>query len=207
MNEYSFSKKEKGKCIMPRTEEQFKKMREDMREKILRMSSLYFAKNGFGDTKIGELAKHIGIGQGTIYLYFKSKEELFEEIRKRADNSDDIARLKALSKLPISAKKKIDMISDEMVKKLKNDEEYIVKITIRTQLLLEQYDDIYNDDLYRELAKIIRKGQKEGTVIKGDALYLADLYWGNVYLYALRKLFAPNCKMVSKETLSRLLEV
>lgn len=192
---------------MPRTEEQFKKMREDMREKILRMSSLYFAKNGFGDTKIGELAKHIGIGQGTIYLYFRSKEELFEEIRKRADNSDDIARLKALSKLPIPAKKKIDMISAEMVKKLRNDEEYIVKITIRTQLLLEQYDDIYNDDLYKELAKIIRKGQKEGTVVKGDALYLADLYWGNVYLYALRKLFAPNCKMVSKETLSRLLEV
>ena len=192
---------------MPRTEEQFKKMRGDMREKILRMSSLYFANNGFGDTKIGELAKHIGIGQGTIYLYFKSKEELFEEIRKRADNSDDIARLKALSKLPIPAKKKIDMISAEMVKKLRNDEEYIVKITIRTQLLLEQYDDIYNDDLYKELAKIIRKGQKEGTVIKGDALYLADLYWGNVYLYALRKLFAPNCKMVSKETLSRLLEV
>ena len=97
------------------------------------------------------------------------------------------------------------MISAEMEKKLKNDEEYTVKITIRTQLLLEQYDDIYSD-LYKELAKIIRKGQKEGTVIKGDALYLADLYWGTVYLYALRKLFAPNCKMVSKETLSRLLE-
>ena len=192
---------------MPKTEEQCKKMREDMREKILRMSSLYFARNGFGDTKIGDLARHIGIGQGTIYLYFKSKEELFEEIRKRAENTDDVKRLKALVKLPLPAKKKIDMISAEMEKKLKNDEEYIVKITIKTQLLLEQCDDIYSDDLYKELAKIIRKGQKEGGVIKGDALYLADLYWGTVYMYALRKLFAPNCKMVSKETLSRLLEV
>ena len=78
---------------MPKTEEQCKKMREDMREKILKMSSLYFAKNGFGDTKIGDLAKHIGIGQGTIYLYFKSKEELFEEIRKRAENTDEIKKL------------------------------------------------------------------------------------------------------------------
>ena len=43
------------------------------------------AKNAFGDTKMSDLAKHIGIGQGTIYLYFKSKEELFEEIRKAAD--------------------------------------------------------------------------------------------------------------------------
>ena len=106
---------------MPKTEEQCKKMREDMREKILKMSSLYFAKNGFGDTKIGDLAKHIGIGQGTIYLYFKSKEELFEEIRKRAENTDDIKKLKSLSKLPLPAKTKIDMISAEMEKKLKND--------------------------------------------------------------------------------------
>ena len=55
---------------MPKTEEQCKQMREDMRNRILKESSLFFAKNGFGDTKIGDLAKHIGIGQGTIYLYF-----------------------------------------------------------------------------------------------------------------------------------------
>lgn len=192
---------------MPKTEEQCRQMREDMKAKILKESSLYFARNGFGDTKISELARHIGIGQGTIYLYFSSKEELFDEIRKRSANAEEIKKLKALAALPLPAKTKIDMISAEMEKKLKTDEEYTVRITIRTQLLLEQSGDIYNDDLYKELAKIIRKGQKEGTVVKGDALYLADLYWGTVYLYALRKLFAPDCKMVSKETLSRLLEV
>ena len=192
---------------MPKTEEQCRQMREDMKAKILKESSLYFARNGFGDTKISELARHIGIGQGTIYLYFSSKEELFDEIRKRSANAEEIKKLKALAALPLPAKTKIDMISAEMEKKLKTDEEYTVRITIYTQLLLEQSGDIYNDDLYKELAKIIRKGQKEGTVVKGDALYLADLYWGTVYLYALRKLFAPDCKMVSKETLSRLLEV
>ena len=192
---------------MPKTEEQCRQMREDMKAKILKESSLYFARNGFGDTKISELARHIGIGQGTIYLYFSSKEELFDEIRKRSANAEEIKKLKALAALPLPAKTKIDMISAEMEKKLKTDEEYTVRITIRTQLLLEQSGDIYNDDLYKELAKIVRKGQKEGTVVKGDALYLADLYWGTVYLYALRKLFAPDCKMVSKETLSRLLEV
>ena len=46
---------------MPKTEEQCKQMRSDMRNKILKMSSLYFARNGFGDTKISDLAKHIGI--------------------------------------------------------------------------------------------------------------------------------------------------
>ena len=191
---------------MPKTEEQCKKMREDMRSKILKMSSLYFAKNGFGDTKIGDLAKHIGIGQGTIYLYFKSKEELFEEIRKNADNKEELMKLKLLSKLPIPAKTKIDKLSAEMCKRLKDDEDFCVKITLLTQLLLEK-ENMYSDDLYKELAKIIRQGQKDGSIVKGDALYLADLYWGTVYLYALKKLFSTELKSLQKETLNRLLEV
>ncbi len=192
---------------MPKTEEQCKQIREDMRNRILKESSLYFARNGFGDTKIGDLAKHIGIGQGTIYLYFKSKEELFEEIRKTAENTDEIKKLKTLSKLPIPAKVKIDKISAEMEKKLRDDEDYVVKITILTQLLLEQSETLYKNDLYKVLATIIRQGQKEGSVVKGDAVYLADLYWGTVYTYALKKLFVTDCKMITKETLSRLLVI
>lgn len=191
---------------MPKSEEQCKKMRDDMKRKILKESSLYFAKNGFGDTKIGDLAKHIGIGQGTIYLYFKSKEELFEEIRKEADDKDEVKRLKLLVKLPISAKAKIDMLSAEMSKCLACDEEFCVKITLLTQLLLEN-ENLYSDVLYKELAKIIKQGQKEGSFVSGDTLYLADLYWGNVYLYALKRLFTDNLKPLSKETLNRLLEV
>lgn len=190
---------------MPKTEEQCQQIREDTRNRILKKSSLYFARNGFGDTKIGDLAKHIGIGQGTIYLYFKSKEELFEEIRKSAENKDEIKRLKNLSKLPIPAKTKIEKISAEMEKKLKNDEEYVVRITMLSQLLLEQEENLYKNDLYKTLAEIVKQGQKEGSVVKGDALYLADLYWGTVYMYALKKLFVPGCKMVTKDTLSRLL--
>ena len=103
---------------MPKTEEQCRKMREDMRRKILRESSLYFAKNGFGDTKIGDLARSIGIGQGTIYLYFRSKEELFEQIREAADNKEEVKRMKTLAKLPVPAKVKIEKLSEQMVKEL-----------------------------------------------------------------------------------------
>ena len=191
---------------MPKTEEQCQQIREDMRNRILKESSLYFARNGFGDTKIGDLARHIGIGQGTIYLYFKSKEELFEEIRKGAENKDEIKRLKTLAKLPVPAKTKINKLSEEMEKKLKNDDEYVVRITILSQLLLEKKEELYKNDLYKILAEIIKQGQKEGSVINGDAFYLADLYWGTVYMYALKKLFVPDCKMVTKDTLSRLLE-
>lgn len=192
---------------MPKTEEQCKQLREDMRSRILKNASLYFARNGFGDTKIGDLAKHIGIGQGTIYLYFKSKEELFEEIRKNADNKDQVKSLEKISKLPLPAKAKIDMISSEMERRLRNDEDYVVKITIVSQLMMEHEETLYGNNLYKFMGKIIKQGQKEGSVVKGDPIYLADLYWGTVYMYALKRLFVNDCKLVTKETLSRLLEV
>ncbi|MBO4390758.1 MAG: TetR/AcrR family transcriptional regulator [Lachnospiraceae bacterium] len=191
---------------MPKTEEQCKQMRDEMRSRILKMSSLYFAKNGFGDTKISDLAKHIGIGQGTIYLYFRSKEELFEEIRSNADNRDEVKRIRTLSKLPISAKTKIEKISEEVVKRLQ-EEDYAVKITLYTQLLLEQENGLYRSDMYQVLAEIIKKGQKEGCVVKGDPLFLADLYWGTVYLYALKKLYIRDYMELDAATLCRLLEV
>ncbi|MBP3754863.1 MAG: TetR/AcrR family transcriptional regulator [Lachnospiraceae bacterium] len=191
---------------MPKTEEQCKQMREDMRARILRESAIYFAKNGFGNTKIGDLAKYIGIGQGTMYMYFKSKEELFEEIRQTADNKDELKKMKLLVKLPIPAKLKIEKISEEMEKQLRTNEDYAVKITIFSQVMLEQHKDFSSNEFYKELVKVIKQGQKEGTVVAGDPMYLADLYWGNVYLYALKKVFLKDSKTVTKETLSRLLE-
>ena len=191
---------------MPKSEEQCKQMREDMRSKILKMSSLYFAKTGFGDTKISDLAKHIGIGQGTIYLYFKSKEDLFEEIRENADNKEEIKKMKVLSKLPISASAKIDKISEEVIRRLE-DEDYAVKITLHTQVLLEKENGLYTSEMYKIMASIIKKGQKEGNVVKGDPVFLADLYWGTVYLYALKKLYVKDFKMIDQSTLCRLLEV
>ena len=190
---------------MPKNKEKCKQMREDMRDRILKESSVYFAKNAFGDTKMSDLAKYIGIGQGTIYLYFKSKEELFEEIRKAADNKEEVLKLKILSKLPISAKEKIDRISKEVIKKLKDDDDYKVKITIYTQLLLEKEYEIYSSEMYKELAKIIKQGQKEGSVVEGNAVYLSDLYWGIVYLNSLKLLYMENHKLVTKDTLNRLL--
>ena len=107
---------------MPKSQERCQEIREETRAKILNDSMLYFAKNGFAGTKISDLAKHIGIGQGTLYIYFKSKEELFNEIFALTNSSKDIKELKILMNLPISAKKKILKLSDSIMEKLMQDD-------------------------------------------------------------------------------------
>jgi TetR/AcrR family fatty acid metabolism transcriptional regulator len=48
----------------------------DKRERILRAAVKVFAKSGFYAARVSEVAKAAGVADGTIYLYFKSKDEL-----------------------------------------------------------------------------------------------------------------------------------
>jgi TetR/AcrR family fatty acid metabolism transcriptional regulator len=48
----------------------------DKRERILGAAVRVFAKKGFYATRVSEVAKAAGVADGTIYLYFKSKDEL-----------------------------------------------------------------------------------------------------------------------------------
>ena len=92
---------------MPKSPERCQEIRQEMRSKILHESMLYFAKNGFSGTKISDLSQYIGIAQGTIYVYFQSKEDLFQEIFSIVNNHQDINDMKCLTYLPISAKQKM----------------------------------------------------------------------------------------------------
>lgn len=195
---------------MPKSQERCQEIREETRSKILNDSMLYFAKNGFAGTKISDLAKHIGIGQGTLYIYFKSKEELFHEIFTLINNSKDMKELKILMNLPISAKKKIHKLSNSIMTKLIQDDTYAAKVALNAQMMLEQKDfasaeTIYQSKIYQITEKIIKQGQKEGSIIDGLPMKLADYYWGVVYLYALRKLFTTKYEMISDKDLARVL--
>jgi len=48
----------------------------DKRERILRASEVVFAKHGFYNARVAEIAREAGVADGTIYLYFKSKDDL-----------------------------------------------------------------------------------------------------------------------------------
>ena len=139
---------------MPKSQERCWEIREETRSKIIHAAMLYFARNGFAGTKISDLARHIGIGQGTLYIYFKSKEELFHEIFALANSSKDIQDLKSLSRLPISAKKKILRLSESIIGRLTQDDAFAAKIALSTQLMFEQKDFAsaeasYQSELYQ----------------------------------------------------------
>lgn len=187
---------------MPKSQERCKEIREETRNLIIRKSVLYFAKNGFDGTKISDLSRHIGIAQGTIYIYFKSKEELYSEIFSISDKIAKNDKLTTLVKLPLPADTKIRKLSDYLIKNLKEDEMFSAGIALYTQRLLEGEAD---QSFYKTTEKMIKQGQKEGCVVSGNSRKLSELYWGVVYLYAVKNMYQTDFAMIDSDDLSRVL--
>ena len=187
---------------MPKSQERCQEIREETRNLIIRKSILYFAKNGFDGTKISDLSRHIGIAQGTIYIYFKSKEELYSEIFSISDKIAKNDKLTTLVKLPLPAETKIRKMSDFLIKNLKEDEMFSAGIALYTQRLLEVEAD---QSFYKATEKIIKQGQKEGSVVSGNSRKLSELYWGVVYLYAVKNMYQTDFAMINSDDLSRVL--
>jgi len=59
----------------------------DKRELILRAATRVFARSGYFNSKVADVAAEAGIADGTVYLYFKSKDEILHSIFDRAMES------------------------------------------------------------------------------------------------------------------------
>lgn len=53
---------------------------ESKREQILNVALGVFQEKGYANTSIMDIAKRANMGKGTLYLYFKSKEELLHSV-------------------------------------------------------------------------------------------------------------------------------
>ena len=56
----------------------------DKREAILLAATKVFAGKGYFNSKVADIAAEAGIADGTVYLYFKSKDEILHSIFDRA---------------------------------------------------------------------------------------------------------------------------
>jgi AcrR family transcriptional regulator len=56
----------------------------ERRRQLLTFSAARFAENGYHPTSVAEIVQGLGVGKGVFYWYFDSKEQLFLEILREA---------------------------------------------------------------------------------------------------------------------------
>ena len=55
----------------------------EVKEAILKAAVKNFGKYGYANTKMDDIAKTADVSKGTLYLYFPSKEEMFQSVCKQ----------------------------------------------------------------------------------------------------------------------------
>ena len=58
----------------------YQRRKEDRPQEITEAAFAAFADNGYAATKVEDVARRAGVSKGLLYLYFKTKEELFKAV-------------------------------------------------------------------------------------------------------------------------------
>src|ERR1700752_4005444 len=97
----------------------------DKREAILRAAISVFAHNGYFNSKVADIAREADVADGTVYLYFKSKEEILHSIFDQ-NMADAIRSGRELIKTAQDARDKLRRIAKLHLQRLGADRDLAV---------------------------------------------------------------------------------
>ncbi|PTD16804.1 TetR/AcrR family transcriptional regulator [Sphingomonas fennica] len=144
----------------------------DKRSHILKTAGMLFLERGFGRTSMGEVAAAGAGSKGTIYSYFRSKEELFkafmfEAIQARVSGAFEVLSeaggiRTALNEL---GRRYLRLITDPVVSA-------IYRVVIHEAPHFPEIGDMFNDagpkPAKRHLANYFAQGIEQGKLEIGD---------------------------------------
>ncbi len=128
---------------------------------ILNTARKLFSKYGLRKTTVAEIAKDARIGKGTIYHYFKSKEDIFSAVVK---HESDLLIEKINEAVSIE-KKPQDKIRTFILTKIKYLKELINLNEVRKEALEELHDraNIERKSYFEQEIKLLKDILKEGN--------------------------------------------
>ena len=139
--------------------------RGDKRERILIAAERIFARHGFFAARVSEIAREAGVADGTIYLYFKSKDDLlislFENRMKQVNDElrRAIADRQPAEQLRAFIRTYLQLVSDEPTVA------EVLTIELRqSSKFMKEYDNPQFADFLRMLGGIIADGQARGEL-------------------------------------------
>ncbi len=136
----------------------------DKRERILKAAVKVFAKSGFYATRVSEVAKAAGVADGTIYLYFKSKDELLVSLFE-----DRVERLLAFMREELpkheNAPDKLRRVIEMQLGLLEGERDLAEVITVilrQSTKLMKEYAAPRFIAYLDAIARIVAEGQAHG---------------------------------------------
>ena len=140
----------------------------DKRNRILRAAGAVFAEKGFMQSTIAMIAKKAGVADGTIYLYFKNKEDLLAQFFDHKIRLVFDKFAETLSGSDNAAEKLRNLIRRQF-QEFQNDRDmaivYQVETHAKNRIAKQQIKDM--SKMYMDLiSEIVEQGQEQGVIRK-----------------------------------------
>jgi len=153
----------------------------DKREAILRAATKVFARKGYFNSKVADVARAAGIADGTVYLYFKSKNEILHSIFDRAmeefieEGKREIAEI-------VEPDKRLKRIAELHLEKLGADRDLAIVFQVELRgstKFMEEFSAAGFAEYLNIIHETIADGQKSGVFRKElNATICSKIFFG-----------------------------
>lgn len=137
----------------------------DKRDAILRAAIKVFARNGYFQSQVADVARVAGVAAGTVYLYFRSKDDLLVSIFERT-MGDAIAEGKAALAEIQDPAERLHRIAALHLERLGRDRDLavVVQVELRQSIkFMERFSSTHLQDYLDIMRRAIADGQQAGV--------------------------------------------
>jgi len=171
----------------------------ERRDAILAAALAEFSARGFAATRLDDVAKRAGVAKGTIYLYFRDKESLFQEL-VRAMLSPLVAKLEPAPMTDLPARAIAEAIADLFVREIFGTRRQdVIRLIIAEGARFPKLAEFYYHEVIERVVTAVRVVLKRAVArgeLSSDALArfpqlliapaLVTIIWNSLF-----KRFAP----------------
>lgn len=155
--------------------------RSDKREAILRAATEVFARNGYFNSKVADVARVAGVADGTVYLYFKSKDEILHSIFDRSVGAAIAECRKQITGL-VDPREKLRRIASLHLERLGADRNLAVVFQVELRgstKFMEEFSAAGLAEYLRLIRETFEEGQRAGLFRRDlNATVVAKILFG-----------------------------
>ena len=177
---------------------------EDKLERIYNATIKLTGSVGLAGLKMSSIAKEAGIASGTLYLYFKSKEELLNSLYDKLKSGGAISIFTRIESLPTRIQLfKIWESSFKLM--IVNKDKLIFTDQFSKSPYINEENQGKKDYFYLHIGKLLTRGKEEQIIKEVDNSVLMSLFIG--FLSAYTSLIADNSKPVEDKVIQEAFDI
>ena len=137
----------------------------DRRRQILDAAIRVFARQGYHNCRVSDIADEAGVAYGLVYHYFKSKDEVLNELFTERW-SLLLAAIGDVDRGDGTPREKLDAVAGFIIDSYRHDPELMKVIIVEVTRAANSFGRTHMEEIrraYEGIEKIVADGQRQGT--------------------------------------------